>query len=297
MRHFWQKFVVYLTLASSLLLSASLWAAGVSVPPAFPNKLPPDIALIKHNGVLRVAFVKNSEPPFFMINSKGQWSGIEVDLAQMIADELQVKLVIVPTDTYDHIIDKVANGQADLGMGLINIMPARELRVSFTNPYYIYHPHVLVNRMQAAKRGWPMWQWVEKAETTTEPFTLGYLKGSVGGTLIQKMAPSAQAIPYNTVYAAMDDVVAGKIFAAGANSPMQAQDYLASHSKASLVAADVEVSQVTYLIGAAMPWQYIYFRDWLNLYMDYLVQNGLETKLFQKYNQTVDPSNEFSYPK
>jgi ABC-type amino acid transport substrate-binding protein len=292
-QHLWTKIFVCLCLVLSLCLLQNSWA---STPPSLPQILPPDIALIKQRGELRVAFFKGGAPPFFMQDARGQWSGIEIELAQMIAQQLQVKLVIVPANTFNSIVDLVANGQADIGMGLLNITPERQLRISFTDPYYIFYPHFLVNRLQAAQRGWPLWNVIAEMQATQKSFKLGVLAGGASEELLKDKFPKAQMVSYPSVKAAMDDVVAGKIFAALSNTPLQAAVYLKENAQASLVAEDAEVRAVTYIIGAALPWQYFYLRPWLNIYFDYLQQNGIETQLFEKYDQPIKAGNEFFYP-
>ena len=117
-------------------LCAAAWAVNATSP---KHAYPPDIAHIKKKGTLVVAFYNGNVPPFFYHDSKNQWTGIDIDLAKMIAEQLGVKLVVKPSNTYDGIVDMVARRQADIGMGLLGITPQRALKVRFSNRYYAFN--------------------------------------------------------------------------------------------------------------------------------------------------------------
>lgn len=283
-----------LSLLIGLIFINFAWAA--TPPHPQPEKAAPDISLIQERGVLRVAFFERNSPPFFMRDPQNNWSGIEIDLAKMIAAELKVKLVIVPAESYDDIIDMVANGKADIGMGLLSITPDRELRITFTDPYYTYQHQLLVNRLQASKNGWSVDQIVTGMQNSKANITIAALEESAQGPILHNLFPNAKIVSYPTLPQAMQAVVDGKAFAALGNSPVEIRDFLQSNPKATLVTEEVVTPNALDLIAAAVPWQYFYLKDWLDLYFDYLKVNGYETKLFQKYNQPVEVVNEFSYP-
>lgn len=292
------KIFILLSVWLGLIFASTAWAntaAKVSDPQ--PEVRAPDIALIQKNGVLRVAFVNHDIPPFFMHDAQNNWTGIEVDLAQMIADRLKVKLVIVPTDTYNSIIDAVANGKADIGMGLVSITPERELRISFTDPYYIFQHQLLVNRLEAIQSGWNTGsEVIAGMQNTSKKIMVAALADSAQSTFLQNSFPNAQIVTYPTVTDAMQAVADGKVFAALSTSPEQINDFLQHNPKATLSTEAVVMPNSPNLIAAVLPWQYFYLRDWLNLYFDYLQKNGTETELFQKYGQTIEAKDEFSYP-
>jgi polar amino acid transport system substrate-binding protein len=284
--HQWQRRIKVFCLG--LLFAPMLWAA-TSAPT--PEKAAPDIRFIQKNGVLRVAFSDTQMPPFFMHDQDNHWTGIEVDLAQLVAEQLQVKLLIVPAQSYDDIINLVANGKADMGMGLVSITGDRELRVSFTDPYYTFERDLLVNRVQAAANGWNVWQVVSGIQNTDKPITIATLTGSAQSQAIHKLFPKAKIVEYPDITSSMQSVVSGKSFAALASSPVEVRDFLEHNPKANLMAQDVTITNNFDFVAVAVPWQYFYFKEWLDIYFDFLVQNGTEAKLFQKYNQAVGAGN------
>jgi len=248
--------------------------------------LPSDIMAIKKKGVLTVAFYHYDIPPFFMHDNKGNWVGIEVDLAQKIADLLGVKLVIVPAPSFDAITIMVAEHKADMGMGLVGITPERALYVSFTNPYYRFHPHLLVNRVLAAKEGWNPWNVLAKMETSEKPLKIGVLKASGNIEVVQENFPNAEIVPYDNIIDAMHDVIRQKLFAAVGNSPLQVRAFLKAHPGAVIQLSDVEIPSHTDLIAIALPWNSYHLREWLNNYLNYLLANNVQIQLLAKYGQS-----------
>ena len=288
MRHGLVK-LIQITLFFTVLCLQSGWVMAAE---AMPNQgknrgmvFPPDITAIQKRGVLKVAFYQYGVPPFFMRDASGVWYGIEVDLAQKIASQLGVKLLIVATPTFDGIINLVARDEVDMGMGLVGITPSRALRVSFTNPYYRFHPHLLVNRVLAAKEGWSTWNILDGMKHTHTVLKIGTLGYSGNIETVQETFPSAEIVPYADITDAMHDVIKEKLFAAVGDSPLQVQAFLHDHPDAVLQLSDVEIPERTDLIAIAVSWKSLHLREWLNNYFSYLQANNAQDQLLQQYGQ------------
>jgi polar amino acid transport system substrate-binding protein len=102
-----------LTIAAALALAASLGGCtgGITKATMTPKVKPPAIAKA---GILRVA-LDDHYPPFGGI-AKGQTVGLDVDVASALADDLGLKLQIVPTPASE-ISTAVAGHRADIGLG------------------------------------------------------------------------------------------------------------------------------------------------------------------------------------
>ena len=270
------KYVRYFILATLLLWGQSLWA---------DTNLPPDIAAIQQRGTLRLAVYQTSIPPMTMKDSKGHWSGIEIDIAQMIANQLGVKLVVIPAATYDNIVTMVASNQADLGTE-VYVTPARALKINFSHPYYSFHPHLLVNRLQAAKYGWNTQAQVVQGLPQSKPLTIGVVSGSATVQLIQEAFPTMNIVGYSTDTRAFEDVVNGKIFAAVGTTSVAVQQFLTQNPRDTLVSEDIMLPQVTVLVSIAISWENFHLRELINSYFEYLQKNGILTSVFQKYGVT-----------
>jgi polar amino acid transport system substrate-binding protein len=88
---------------------------------------------IKEAGEL--VLLTNSEyPPFEFKNAGGEVVGLDINLAQAIADELGVKLTIIDED-FDTLIDTLVGGRGDLIISGLTITPEREQIIDFSIPY------------------------------------------------------------------------------------------------------------------------------------------------------------------
>lgn len=81
------------------------------------------------------------EPFEFMKGDK--FTGIDMELAQMLADKLELELVISNMD-FDAVVLSVGQGKADIGMAGLTITEDRKELVNFSAPYYNASQKVVV---------------------------------------------------------------------------------------------------------------------------------------------------------
>lgn len=113
---------------------------------------PHDIASIRSAGVFRVA-ITNFDLPGFRIRDGQTLSGPEVELAHQIAAVLGVTVRFVDTaGSFDTVIEDIAEGRADIGIGKLSQTYSRMLRVRFSNPYVTLRHSLLFSRASIAKR-------------------------------------------------------------------------------------------------------------------------------------------------
>ena len=95
--------------------------------------------------------VKQDVPNFGYKDPKtGTYSGIETDLARMVADELKVKVRYVPVtaQTRGPLLD---NEQVDMDIATFTITDERKKLYNFTSPYYTDASGFLVNKSAKIK--------------------------------------------------------------------------------------------------------------------------------------------------
>ncbi len=80
--------------------------------------------------------------PFEYQNINGTYAGIDMEIAQRVAQALNVTLVIKSMD-FDPLFGAVQTGQIDMAISSITITAAREQTVNFTIPYYTANQAVL----------------------------------------------------------------------------------------------------------------------------------------------------------
>jgi polar amino acid transport system substrate-binding protein len=116
-----------------------------------PVAFPQDIQQIKDRGRLIVAMFHQDRPPFFYTNDEGRLVGLDVEIAREIARWLGVEVEFNrEAQSFDGVVDLVANGKADIGVSKLSTTMPRVLRVSFTQPYLVFHHALLINRLQLA---------------------------------------------------------------------------------------------------------------------------------------------------
>ncbi|WP_295983865.1 ABC transporter substrate-binding protein [uncultured Variovorax sp.] len=121
--------------------------------------LAPDIARIVNRGELVVAMLKVDTPPFFFFDDNGQWTGLEVGLAQSLAKELGVKLRFNrEAGTFNAVVDLLASGQADLAISKLSRTLARSQTIAFSDAYLTLNHSLILNRVKFAQlaRGRPL---------------------------------------------------------------------------------------------------------------------------------------------
>jgi polar amino acid transport system substrate-binding protein len=83
--------------------------------------------------------------PFEMKDKKGNIIGYDIDIAKRMADELGVKLTIVPI-AWDGIIAGLITDKFDILMGGMTITQERNLKINFANPYLIIGQTIMMKK-------------------------------------------------------------------------------------------------------------------------------------------------------
>lgn len=119
-----------------------------------PKKLvgPPDLIGIEERGQLVVAMVSSDNPPFHSDNH-GHLEGIDVDLSNAIAAAIGVEVVFDRSaKTFDEVVAKVVNGEADIAVSKISRTNARAMVVAFSKPYLRLKNALMFNRLNLAQK-------------------------------------------------------------------------------------------------------------------------------------------------
>lgn len=88
---------------------------------------------IQKRGALRVA-VQTQGPPFSMIDKNGERTGSSVELAKLMAEEMNVKIEFLDFD-WDGLLPALLSGKADLLVADMTPTLARATKVAFTKPF------------------------------------------------------------------------------------------------------------------------------------------------------------------
>ena len=105
------------------------------------KRFSPPVAVDSSGGVLRVA--TNATFPPYEYYENGKVTGIDIDLAKLIAARLNKKLIIEEME-FDAIISALQSGKADLGISGISATPDRMKNIDFTLPYALSKQVIIV---------------------------------------------------------------------------------------------------------------------------------------------------------
>lgn len=92
-----------------------------------------EIETIKKNGVIRIA-VPEDTPLFGTVGANGEHTGYDVDVANMLATDMGVKVELVPVSSANR-IPYLTSGKVDLVISSMGIKPERAEVINFSNAY------------------------------------------------------------------------------------------------------------------------------------------------------------------
>lgn len=176
---------------------------------------------IKKSGKLVIAMSPDYAPYEFrtMVDGKDTVVGSDIRLAQAIADELGVKLVISAT-TFDNVLNSLNSGKADLAISGLSATPERAEHYAFSTPYYEASTVVLIRKADASKF------------TTLSSFngqSIGAQKGTIQNTQAQEQMSQANLVALSTTSELITELKSGKINAVVTEYPIAA-GYVAQNS-------------------------------------------------------------------
>ncbi|MFL2104855.1 transporter substrate-binding domain-containing protein [Desemzia sp. FAM 23991] len=156
---------------------------------------PTTVADIQEKGEL-VVVTSADYPPYewhLVKDGKDKIVGFDIDIAQKIADELEVELVINDMD-FNGLIPAVSTGKADLVIAGMNPTPERAENVDFTDVYVTTQDVVLIKKEDQDKFNSPEslkdMKWATQKATIQEDF----LKESYPDSYLQSVGKWGAAI-------------------------------------------------------------------------------------------------------
>jgi polar amino acid transport system substrate-binding protein len=125
-------------------------------------------------------------PPFNMTTKDGQIVGLEIDLANLIANAMNVKLRL-KTMRFNDLLSALENGQVDMVLSSMTITPGRNLKVAFVGPYFVSGKSILTKQANIESMN-------EVSKINSPDKTLVALKGSTSQIFAEKVFPRARLV-------------------------------------------------------------------------------------------------------
>lgn len=110
----------------------------------------PTLQRIIEKGVIKVGFNPLFKP-FSFTNEKDERIGIDVDIAELLAQSLGVKLEKVVPESFSDLIPMTQKGEIDVIMAAMSRIFERAKKVDFTNSYYDTGITIMMNKVKANK--------------------------------------------------------------------------------------------------------------------------------------------------
>jgi len=170
---------------------------------------------IVKRGEMRVA-VQTQGPPISYIDTKGNRTGFAVELVQMMADDIGVKLKLLDYD-WKGLIPAVVSGKADFLAADMTPKATRALVLSFTDPY-MYSRNVIYS-----KKSKPFVKW---QDACVKGMSIAVTQGSSNVGVLEAKCPLATIKQFTGGGPAVAQAVAADRADAGINDEASAKGYM-----------------------------------------------------------------------
>ncbi|KXT76706.1 transporter substrate-binding domain-containing protein [Streptococcus sp. DD12] len=199
---------------------------------------------IQKSGKLVIAMSPDYAPYEFrtMINGRDTVVGSDIKLAQALADELGVQLVISAT-TFDNVLNSLNSGKADLAISGLSATPERAEHYRFSTPYYEATTVLLVKKDKAAT-------YTSIASFDNQP--IGAQKGTIQNTQAQEQMPQANLVALTSTSELVNELKSGKLNGIVTEYPIAA-GYVAQNSDLAISSVSLKSSGDTSSNVVAMP--------------------------------------------
>jgi polar amino acid transport system substrate-binding protein len=163
-------------------------------------------------GVLRVGM--STFVPWAMKDKTGKLIGFEIDVATRLAEDMGVKVEFVPTK-WSGIIPALLTGKFDVIIGGMGILPSRNLKVNFSDPYdYTGMSMVASKAMATGMTG---------VEAFNQPdVVIAARLGSTAVTAARKYMPQAELRLFDDEAQAYQEVINARAHAVVGSAPTPA---------------------------------------------------------------------------
>lgn len=253
-----------------------------------PPKNAPEITCIKMRGTLVVAMLNRDMPPFFMEDKDGNMVGIDVEIAQAMAQELGVKVAFNRTaNTFDEVVEMVVNGQADFGISKLSLTLPRAEKVKFSNPYVPLNKAVLINRLA-----------LEKARTSPDESLESLLNkpsSRIGVEADSSYVQYAKRIfPKATIveFKSWDQDIAPKVLKGGLlaafRDEWQVRKTMYSSPRSYFENLSIIVKEEPDPLMIIVPWNSTQLLAWANRFLEVLKVSFTSDDLMEKYKEMTE---------
>ena len=156
------------------------------------------LSKITESGVIKIGMTGN-QPPFSMESKDGSLMGYEVDLAELLAESMNLELEIVQLP-FNELLPSLEDGKIDAVMSGMAITMERNLQAAFVGPYVLSGKSILTKIESLAKAE-------EAADLNQEDLKVTSLKGSTSEQFVEMFLPEASSLPADDLDQALEKLL------------------------------------------------------------------------------------------
>lgn len=190
---FEKKKLIYVLILSFVLVGSAVNSYAADAPV---------LKRILESGQLRVGMTGN-QPPMNVRTRTGAFIGLDVDLANLMATSMGVKLTMVPMP-FPQLLGALQSGEVDMVMSNMSITPQRTLDVSFIGPYMLSGKSILTKSTNLASVS-------TVSEVNKEEFRIAALENSTSQQFVEKYIARATLIKTQDYDSAIQLVLDNKV--------------------------------------------------------------------------------------
>jgi ABC-type amino acid transport substrate-binding protein len=247
--------------------------------------LPPDIQRILDRGNLLISMPKKDNPPFFAVDEKGQYWGLDIELARGFAAQLGVGVIFHrEAESYNAAVDEVVQRKTDLAWCKLSRTFDRAMRVRYTNPYVVLRQALLINRLALAKQARsdiPIEETVQKLKGN-----IGVISKSAYEEYASKYFRHAKVISFDTWDQVVLATARGQVVAAYRDE-LEVKRVIKGSPEASLTFKTAVISDTSDALAIAVAWDNTTLVALLNIYLENQRLNLNADKILDKYSHLL----------
>jgi len=259
------KKLLCMFLVGILLLSIG----SLTMVSAQPSQMAKESALLKilEKNLLRVG-ISTTAPPWGYLDDKYEHVGFDVDMARLMAEQLEVELELVETMPVNRVPYLVTN-KVDVMISSFGNTLQRATSVAFSKPYAPYTQVVLGKKDDVDLKNW----------TDTSGRKVALVKGGTDDVIFSRIAPEGtEIVRYESGADTLLALLQGKVDAMTAGYT-NAAFYVQEHPE--LEIKGDPFSRTFPCIGLPLGDQV--WLNWVNLFIDQMLNQGKIQELFEKH--------------
>jgi len=208
-------------IAILLIAGLTMFAARESIAQTAPATGESMLEQVMKRGVLRVGM--STFVPWAMQDKSGNFIGFEIDVANRLAREMEVKAEFIPTK-WSGIIPALLTGKFDIIIGGMGIRPERNLKVNFSIPYDHTGMSIVAHRKLAAG-------FKKLGDFNNANVSIAVRTGTTAATAAKRWLPKAKLRLFDDESQAIQELLLGRVHAVVASAPLPVFQAIANPDK------------------------------------------------------------------